>query len=125
MGLPLSPAAATQAVIWGGLLIGLALGAAAQATRFCTMGALADWFSYGGTARLMMGVLAVAVAASSTLALISMGWFDPARTVAWSDRFLGSGEQLDGSSRSLRGDGQRWGRDASAPRGLHVLVLPP
>lgn len=59
MSLPLSPADATQAVIWGGLSIGLLLGAVAQATRFCTMGALADWFSYGGTARLMMWVLAV------------------------------------------------------------------
>ena len=88
MSLPLSPAAATQAVIWGGLLIGLVLGAVAQATRFCTMGALADWFSYGGAARLMMWVLAVAVAASGTMALISMGWFDPARTLAWGARFL-------------------------------------
>ena len=88
MSLPLSPAAATLAVTWGGLLIGLALGAVAQATRFCTMGALADWFSYGGTARLMMWVLAVAVAASGTIALMTEGWFDPSRTVAWSDRFL-------------------------------------
>lgn len=88
MSLPLSPAAATQAVIWGGLFIGLALGAVAQATRFCTMGALTDWFSYGGTARLMMWVLAVAIAASGTMALTSLGWFDPTRTVAWSDRFL-------------------------------------
>jgi uncharacterized membrane protein YedE/YeeE len=88
MSLPLSPADATQAVIWGGLSIGLLLGAVAQATRFCTMGALADWFSYGGTARLMMWVLAVVTAASGTMALIGMDWFAPARTVAWSDRFL-------------------------------------
>ena len=88
MNLPLSPAAATQAVLWGGLLIGLVLGAVAHATRFCTMGALADWFGYGGTARLGMWVLAVAVAASGSLALITLGLFDPTRTVAWSDRFL-------------------------------------
>lgn len=88
MSLLSSPAAATQAVIWGGLFIGLALGVVAQATRFCTMGALADWFSYGGTARLTMWVLAVAIAAGGTMALASLGWFDPTRTVAWSDRFL-------------------------------------
>ena len=88
MNLPMSPAAATQAVIWGGLAIGIAMGAVAQATRFCTMGALADWFSYGGTARLMMWVLAVSIAASCTMVLITLGWFDPARTMAWSDRFL-------------------------------------
>lgn len=88
MTFPLSPDAATQAVLWGGLLLGIALGAVAQATRFCTMGALADWFTYGGTARLMMWVLAVAVAATGTASLIGLGWLDPTRTVAWSDRFL-------------------------------------
>lgn len=88
MTLPLSPSAATQAVIWGGLLIGLVLGAVAQATRYCTMGALADWFSYGGTARLMMWILAVAVAATVSMGLIASNGFDPARAVAWSERFL-------------------------------------
>lgn len=88
MTLPLSPAAATQAVIWIGLLLGIALGAVAQATRFCTMGALADWFTYGGKARLMMWVLAVAVAAAGTAGLIELGWLDATRTVAWSERFL-------------------------------------
>ena len=88
MTFPLSPYAAVQTVLWGGLLIGVALGAVAQASRFCTMGALADWFTYGGTARLMMWVLAVAVAATGTQALIGIGWLDASRTVAWSDRFL-------------------------------------
>jgi uncharacterized membrane protein YedE/YeeE len=84
----LSPLAATQAVLWGGLAIGLVLGAAAQASRFCTMGALTDWFSYGGTARLTMWILAVAVAAVGSMGLIAAGLFDPLRTLAWSDRFL-------------------------------------
>ena len=84
----LSPAAATQAVLWGGLSIGLALGAVAQATRFCTMGALADWFAYRGQGRLMMWVLAVAVAATGSLGLIAAGWLDPTRTLPWSDRLL-------------------------------------
>lgn len=88
MSLPLSPDAATQAVLWGGLVIGLLLGAVAQATRFCTMGALADWFAYGGTARLMMWLLAVAVAAAGTLLLIEARWLDATRTVGWSERFL-------------------------------------
>lgn len=87
MSVSLSPFAATQAVIWGGLAIGLALGALTQATRYCTMGALADWFSFGGPARLMMWVLAVMVAATGTLILIGAG-FDPTRALPWSDRFL-------------------------------------
>ena len=97
MNLPLSPVAATQAVIWGGLLLGTALGAVAQATRFCTMGALADWFSYGGTARLLMWTLAVAVAATGSLSLIETGWLDATRTVAWSDRFLWLSYAVGGS----------------------------
>ena len=88
MPLPSSPAAAIQAVLWGGLLLGVLLGALAQATRFCTMGALADWFSYGGTARLMMWVLAVAVAAVGAAALMQLGWLDATRTAAWSAQLL-------------------------------------
>jgi uncharacterized membrane protein YedE/YeeE len=86
MGLPLSPHHATQAVLWGGLAIGLVLGAVAQATRFCTMGALADRFSFGGHARLMMWVLAVAVAASGSLLLIGAGALDATRALPWSER---------------------------------------
>lgn len=88
MTFPLSPELATQTVVWGGLLIGVALGAVAQATRFCTMGALADWFAYGGTARLMMWLLAVAVAALGTLGLIELHLLDASKTIAWSNRFL-------------------------------------
>ena len=88
MTFPLSPELASQTVVWGGLLIGLVLGAVAQGTRFCTMGALADWFAYGGTARLMMWLLAVAVAATGTLALIELQLLDASQTIAWSKRFL-------------------------------------
>ncbi len=88
MNLPLSPETATQTVIWGGLVIGLALGAVVQGTRFCTMGALADWFTFGSTGRLMMWVLAVAVAATGSLGLIHLGWLDASRALPWSERFL-------------------------------------
>ncbi|MDE2079988.1 MAG: YeeE/YedE family protein [Burkholderiales bacterium] len=83
---PLSPALATQLVLWGGLAIGAVLGALAQATRFCTMGALADWFAFGGRARLMMWLLAVMVAATGSLALAAFGWLDPTRTLPWASR---------------------------------------
>lgn len=84
----MSPTATTQAVLWSGLLIGLLLGAVAQASRFCTMGALADWFGYGGTGRLMMWVLAVAVAAAGAFGLMQAGWLDAPRAAAWNERFL-------------------------------------
>ena len=61
MQFPLIPQDATQVVLWGGLALGCALGAIAQVSHFCTMGALADWFAYRGTRRLMTWVLAVLV----------------------------------------------------------------
>ena len=88
MTLPFSAEIASQIVAWGGLSIGIALGAVAQSTKFCTMGALADWFTYGGTSRLLMWVLAVAVAATGSLLLIDAGWLDATKTNAWSTRLL-------------------------------------
>ncbi|MDZ7812024.1 MAG: YeeE/YedE family protein [Ideonella sp.] len=88
MSLPLSPESASSAVLWGGLVLGLLLGAAAQATRFCTMGGLSDWFVYQGTPRLMMWVLAVAVAAAVSMGLVLGGVLDVSRTVPWGDRLL-------------------------------------
>ena len=59
-----------------------------QVSRFCTMGALADWFAYRGTSRLMMWALAVAVAALGSLGLIEAGLLDATHTFAWSNRLL-------------------------------------
>lgn len=88
----MSPASSPQTlalfVVWGGVLIGVALGALAQATRFCTMGALADWLGFGSTGRLTMWALAVAVAAVASAALVAGHALDPTRTLAWSERFL-------------------------------------
>lgn len=83
-----SPDTLTHLVLWGGLLIGAALGAAAQASRFCTMGSLADWFTFGGTARLGMWLLAIAVAAVGSVAALSFGGFDATRSIPWSPRLL-------------------------------------
>ena len=86
MPTPPSPETLTHLVLAGGLLIGLALGAVTQLTRFCTMGALADWFSYGGVARLLMWLLAVAVGTAGIQGLLAAGWLDGTRTLAWSPR---------------------------------------
>lgn len=54
-----------------GLLIGIAFGATAQRTNFCTMGAVADMAATGDTRRFRAWVLAtaVAIAGSQTLAV--------------------------------------------------------
>ena len=88
MPFPLNPEQATLVVLWGGLVLGTALGGIAQVSRFCTMGALADWFTYGGTDRLMVWAIAVLVAAVGSLALVGGGLLDATQTLAWSNKFL-------------------------------------
>ncbi|MBA3625575.1 MAG: YeeE/YedE family protein [Methylibium sp.] len=88
MELELNPETATRAVVWGALLIGVLLGAAGQASRFCIRGAIADWFVFRGQARLMTWVLAVAVASLGSQVLIGLQVFDAERTLPWSERFV-------------------------------------
>jgi uncharacterized membrane protein YedE/YeeE len=82
------PASAARHVIWGGLVLGLLLGAVGQSSRFCVRGAIADWMVFRGPGRLVSWLLAIGVAAVSVQLLISLQVFDPTRTLAWSDRFL-------------------------------------
>jgi len=88
MSTTLDPAHLSRLVIGGGLLLGVALGAVGQASRFCVRGALADWVIFRGPARLVSWLLAVAVGALAVQGLISAGAFDASRTLAWSERFL-------------------------------------
>lgn len=87
MQMDLNPEAATQAVVWGALAIGLLLGAAGQASRFCIRGAIADWFEFRGRARGLTWLLAVAVAALGSQLLMAGQWFEPQRSIPWLDRF--------------------------------------
>jgi uncharacterized membrane protein YedE/YeeE len=83
----LDPNTLTQIVVWGGLVLGLALGAVGQATRFCVRGAIADWVVLRSPGRLVSWLLAVAVGAVVLQGLIGAGSFDPTRTIFWGDRF--------------------------------------
>lgn len=87
MSAELDPRALTQFVVWGGLVLGLALGAVGQATRFCVRGAIADWIVFRGPGRLVSWLLAIAVGAIAVQALVSAGLFDAGRTIYWSERF--------------------------------------
>ena len=80
------PALLAQLVIFGGLAVGLGLGAVGQASRFCIRGAIADWVIFRGPARLVSWLLAIGVGAVCIQGLISAGLLDAGRTVAWSDR---------------------------------------
>lgn len=67
-----NPNQLTQLVLLCGLALGVAFGAIAQATRFCTMGAIADAVNFGDATRLRMWVWAVLVALLGTQALIGL-----------------------------------------------------
>jgi hypothetical protein len=82
----IDPATAARWVVWGGLALGLALGGAGQASRFCVRGAIADWALLRSPARMLAWALAVAVAAVGVQALLAAGLFDARRTLAWSER---------------------------------------
>lgn len=56
--------------------VGIAFGAIAQSTRFCTMGALSDLFCFGDATRLRMWLTAIAVAMLATQAAIVGGIID-------------------------------------------------
>lgn len=88
MKTPLDPAAATQFVIWGGLLLGLVLGAAGQVSRFCVRGAIDDLVTLRRPGRLLSWMLAVAVAMLAVQALIALQVFDARRTIQWGAGFV-------------------------------------
>ncbi|MBI1243963.1 MAG: YeeE/YedE family protein [Alphaproteobacteria bacterium] len=67
---------AYQTVAWLGFAAGLAFGAIAQRTNFCTMGALSDVLYMGSFVRLRMWLLAMAVAIAGSQALAATDLVD-------------------------------------------------
>jgi uncharacterized membrane protein YedE/YeeE len=66
----------------GMFLVGAVLGAVAQRTHFCTMGAIADLVLFGSTRRLRSWLLAIGVAMAGTHALDGLGLIDVPRSGA-------------------------------------------
>ena len=61
-------------ILWAALVLGLAFGAIAQRTHFCTMGAIADVLNIGDWSRLRMWALAVGVAMIGFNTMVALGW---------------------------------------------------
>lgn len=64
-----------------GLGSGLLLGLAARLGRFCTLGAIEDYFYSSSDLRLRMWGVAIGTAIIGTFGLIGAGWLDPAAPV--------------------------------------------
>jgi uncharacterized membrane protein YedE/YeeE len=85
-------------VLLAAFAIALVMGAVANKTRFCTLGAVSDWINIGDTGRMRAWLLAMAVAIAGVLTLqasglasLSSDTFPPYRTptFAWVRYLLG------------------------------------
>jgi uncharacterized protein len=82
-------------LLWAALGLGIAFGAIAQRTHFCTMGAVADIANTGDWSRMRMWMLAAAVAALGFNGMVALGWVQASdsvyggRTVLWASHLLG------------------------------------
>ena len=74
-------AALQQQVLWAALALGLAFGAIAQRSHFCTMGALADVVNMGDWSRMRMWVLAIGVAMLGFNVMVGLGWIKAANSL--------------------------------------------
>ncbi|HHH89255.1 MAG TPA: YeeE/YedE family protein, partial [Aliiroseovarius sp.] len=64
---------AQSAVLWAVFAAALVLGAVANKTNFCTMGAVSDWVNMGDRGRFRAWLLAICVAVTGVVLLESMG----------------------------------------------------
>jgi uncharacterized membrane protein YedE/YeeE len=82
-------------VAWAGFGIAFVVGAVAQRTNFCTMGAVSDIVNMGSWGRMRMWLLAIAVAIAGAAALHANGSIDMAKSIytrpgfAWLSYLLG------------------------------------
>lgn len=89
--------AAQNVLLWGGFALAVVLGAVANKTNFCTMGAVSDWVNMGDTGRLRAWALAIAVAVLGVAGAEYMGWvnadaaFPPYRSaqLLWAENLFG------------------------------------
>jgi len=82
-----SPAQLTPYVIGGAFALAFVLGAVANKTNFCTMGAVSDWVNMGDTGRMRMWLTAIAVAVLGSSALQVAGVVDLSKSIYPSPNF--------------------------------------
>jgi hypothetical protein len=80
-------AAIASQVVWLAFGLGAVLGAIAQRTHFCTMGAVADLVNFGDWNRMRQWLLAIAVAIVGTNLLAYYGIIDLAKALYTTPRF--------------------------------------
>ena len=88
-------AALAITVLWAGFAVGVAFGAIAQRSHFCTMGAVSDVVTLGDWSRARMWALAMGVAMIGFNGMVGLGWLDSAQSfytvprLTWLSNLLG------------------------------------
>jgi uncharacterized membrane protein YedE/YeeE len=90
-------AAAQGYLLWGTFVLALVLGAVANKTNFCTMGAVSDWVNMGDTGRMRAWLLAIGVALLGVTVLEAAGLAEPDNAfppyrmgqLIWAENLLG------------------------------------
>lgn len=89
--------AAQSTLLWSTLFISVILGAVANKTNFCTMGAVSDMVNMGDWGRMRAWLLAIATALLGVVALESLGMVNPDQAfppyrsgqLLWAENLLG------------------------------------
>ena len=89
--------AAQSYFLWATFAIAIVLGAVANKTNFCTMGAVSDWVNMGDTGRMRAWLLAIAVAVIGVAVLETLGMVSPGDSfppyrqgsLVWSENLIG------------------------------------
>ena len=85
-----------QLLLWAALALGMAYGAIAQRSQFCTMGAVADVVNIGDWTRMRMWALAMGVAMLGFNAMVALGWVQAADSVYAGSRLLWLSQAVGG-----------------------------
>ncbi len=83
-------------VLWAALALGLAYGAIAQRSQFCTMGAVSDVLNIGDWSRMRMWALAMGVAMLGFNAMVALGWVSAADSVYAGNELLWLSQAVGG-----------------------------
>ena len=75
-------------VLWAAFGLSVALGAIAQRTHFCTMGAIADIVNMGDWTRMRMWIMAIGVAMIGFNGMVALGWLDAGNSLYGGPRVM-------------------------------------
>jgi len=75
-------------VLWAAFGLSAVLGAIAQRTHFCTMGAIADIVNMGDWTRMRMWVMAIGVAMIGFNGMVALGWLDAGNSLYGGPRVM-------------------------------------